>query len=125
MHDITTAITTTYSINDTFRFREFLARAYNVKVSKVDGTVIGEHGSTQVLLFSTASINGEKIIVSEEIKTKIRAEIPNILKRLEELQSGRTAGWTCAIGLEKIVRAVWRTQGKLFPVRLCLMENMV
>ena len=109
-----------YSINDSFRFREFLARTYNVKVSQVGGTVIGEHGSTQVLLFSTASINGEKIIVSEEIKTKIRSEIPNILKRLEELQSGRTAGWTCAIGLEKIVRAVVENTGEIIPCSVML-----
>jgi malate dehydrogenase len=109
-----------YSINDSFRFREFLARAYNVKVSQVDGTVIGEHGSTQVLLFSTASIDGEKISVSEEIKADIRAEIPNILKRLEELQSGRTAGWTCAIGLEKIVRAVVENTGEVIPCSVML-----
>ena len=73
-----------YSINDSFRFREMLAKAYNVKVSQVGGTVIGEHGSTQVYLFSTASIDGEKISVSEEVKTTIRSEIPNILKTYEE-----------------------------------------
>jgi len=69
-----------YSINDSFRFKEMLARAYKVKVSQVDGTVIGEHGSTQVLLFSTARIRGENILVSEEIKSSICAKIPNILK---------------------------------------------
>lgn len=109
-----------YSINDSFRFKEFLAKAYNVKVSQVDGTVIGEHGSTQVLLFSTASIDGKKVSVSEEVKEKIRGEIPNILKRLEELQSGRTAGWTCAIGLEKIVRAVVENTGEVIPCSVML-----
>ena len=109
-----------YSINDSFRFREFLAKAYNVKVSRVDGTVIGEHGSTQVLLFSTAMIDGKRIDVSEENKAKIRAEIPHILKRLEELQSGRTAGWTCAIGLEKIVRAVVADTGEVIPCSVML-----
>ncbi len=104
-----------YSINDSFRFREMLAMAYNVKVSQVDGIVIGEHGSTQVYLFSTAKIDEKKINVSEEIKAKIRSEIPNILKRLEELQSGRTAGWTCAVGLEKIVRAIVENTGDVIP----------
>lgn len=109
-----------YSINDSFRFRELLAKAYKVKVSQVDGTVIGEHGSTQVLLFSTASIAGQKIPVSEEIKASIRSEIPNILKRLEELHSGRTAGWTCAIGLELIVRAVVENTGSVIPCSVML-----
>ena len=109
-----------YSINDSFRFREMLAKSYKVKVSQVDGTVIGEHGSTQVYLFSTASIDGKKISVSEEVKTTIRAEIPNILKTYEELKSGRTAGWTCAIGLEKIVRAVAENTGEVIPCSVML-----
>jgi malate dehydrogenase len=109
-----------YSINDSFRFREMLAMAYKVKVSQVDGIVIGEHGSTQVYLFSTARIDGKKINVNEEIKAKIKAEIPNILKRLEELKSGRTAGWTCAIGLEKIVRAIVENTGDIIPCSVML-----
>ena len=39
-----------YSINDSFRFREMVAKAKGVKVAQVEATVIGEHGSTQVLL---------------------------------------------------------------------------
>ena len=109
-----------YSLNDSFRFREALANAYHVKVSQVDGLVIGEHGSTQVLLFSTARINGEKITVSEEIKASIRSGIPNILKRLEELQAGRTAGWTCAVGLAMIVRAVVENSGAVIPCSVVL-----
>jgi malate dehydrogenase len=104
-----------YSINDSFRFREMLAAAYGVKVSQVDGTVIGEHGATQVLLFSTARIDGKTVSVDEATKTRIRAEVPNILKGYEELQAGRTAGWTCAIGLEIIIRAVAEDSGAVIP----------
>jgi malate dehydrogenase len=104
-----------YSINDSFRFREMLAAAYGVKVSQVDGTVIGEHGATQVLLFSTARIDGKAVRVEEEIKTRIREQVPNILKGYEELQAGRTAGWTCAIGLEIIIRAVVEDSGAVIP----------
>lgn len=109
-----------YSINDSFRFREMLASAYGVKVSQVDGLVIGEHGSTQVLLFSTATINGEKVTVEEKVKSDIRSEVPNILKRYEELQAGRTAGWTCAIGLEIITRAIAEDSGAVIPCSVVL-----
>jgi malate/lactate dehydrogenase len=109
-----------YSINDSFRFKEMLASAYGVKVSQVGGTVIGEHGATQVLLFSTASINGERVSVSEAVKASIRTEVPNILKGYEELQAGRTAGWTCAIGLEIIVRAVAEDSGAVIPCSVVL-----
>jgi malate/lactate dehydrogenase len=92
-----------------------LAKAYGAKVSQVDGTVIGEHGSTQVLLFSTAKINGESVSVSEDVKQDIRSEVPNILKRYEAFKAGRTAGWTCAVGLEIICRAIMEDSGAVIP----------
>lgn len=109
-----------YSINDSFRLREMIARAYNVKVSQVEGTVIGEHGPTQVLLFSSVKIDGKPVEVGEEIKQSIRAEVPNILKRYEAFQAGRTAGWTCAIGLAAFVRAIVHDSGEILPCSLLL-----
>ncbi|MGD9368674.1 MAG: malate dehydrogenase [Desulfobacteraceae bacterium] len=109
-----------YSINDSFRLREMIARAFNVKVSQVEGTVIGEHGPTQVLLFSSVKIDGQPVTVGEEIKESIRAEVPNILKRYEEFQAGRTAGWTCAIGLAAFVRAIVHDTGEVLPCSLLL-----
>lgn len=104
-----------YTINDTFRFREFLAKVYKVPVKQVSGFVIGEHGNSQVLLFSTVVINGKPVKVTEDIKKSIYSEIPLILKTLEELKAGRTAGWTCAIGFEIMVRSVVENTGELVP----------
>lgn len=109
-----------YSINDTFRFREMLAAELNVKVSRVDGVVIGEHGSTQVLLFSTASVEGKPVTIDEAMKQRIRGEVPNILKRYEELKSGRTAGWTCAVGLAKIIESMIQEDGIPIPCSVVL-----
>jgi malate dehydrogenase len=109
-----------YTINDTYRFREFLAREFKVAVNRVGGYVIGEHGSSQVLLFSTAEINGRSIAVSDDIKRSIYAEVPLILKRFEELKAGRTAGWTCAIGYEQMVRAVVEDSKAILPCSVIL-----
>ncbi len=109
-----------YSVNDSFRFREMVARAKGVKVGQVEATVIGEHGSTQVPLFSSVRIDGRPVSFSEEEKQAIRAEIPTILKRYEELQAGRTAGWTSAIGLAAIARAVLEDTGEVFPCSVVL-----
>lgn len=109
-----------YSINDSFRFREMVARAKGVRVSQVQATVIGEHGTTQVLLFSSVRIDGLPVSFSQEEKQAIRAEVPNILKRYEELQAGRTAGWTSAIGLAAITRAVLEDTAEIFPCSLVL-----
>lgn len=109
-----------YTINDTYRFREFLAREYEVAVNRVNGYVIGEHGSSQVLLFSTAAIDGQPVSVSDEVKHKIYAEVPQILKRFEELKAGRTAGWTCAVGYEQMVRAVVEDANTVLPSSVVL-----
>jgi malate dehydrogenase len=109
-----------YSINDSFRFKEMVARTKAVKVSRVDGMVLGEHGSSQVLLFSSVGIDGQRVSFTEEEKNDIRSEVPNILKRYEELQAGRTAGWTCAIGLEIITRAVIENQQIVIPCSVVL-----
>jgi malate dehydrogenase len=109
-----------YSINDSFRFREMLAAELNVRTGQVDGVAIGEHGSTQVLLFSSATVDGHKVAVDEETKQRIRAQVPNILKRYEAFQAGRTAGWTCAIGLAQIVRAMTEETGEVLPCSVVL-----
>ena len=109
-----------YSINDSFRFREMLAAELKVNVSRVDGLVIGEHGSTQVLLFSTAKVDNRPVSLDGAARQRIRSAVPNILKRYEELKSGRTAGWTCAVGLAKIVSAIIADDGAVLPCSVVL-----
>jgi malate dehydrogenase len=109
-----------YSINDSFRFRELVARAKGVKTSQVQATVVGEHGSTQVPLFSSARVDGRPVSFTEEEKQSILGEIPNILRRFEELQAGRTAGWTCAIGVASLIRAIRDDSGDVFPCSIVL-----
>jgi malate dehydrogenase len=109
-----------YSRNDSTRFREMVARTKGVKPVQVQATVVGEHGSTQVPLFSSARIDGEPVIFTEAEKEAIRDEIPTILRRYEGLQSGRTAGWTSALGLAALTRAVLYDTGETFPCSVVL-----
>lgn len=109
-----------YSINDSFRFRELVAQAKGVKVSQVQATVVGEHGSTQVPLFSSVTIDGRPVSFTEVEKWAVLDEIPQILRRYEELKSGRTAGWTCAVGMAKLVRAIRDDSGKVLPCSVVL-----
>ncbi len=108
-----------YSLNDSARFREMVAQKKGVEVNRVQATVVGEHGSTQVYLFSSVRIDGEPVSFTEDEKAEIRAEIPGILKRLEELQAGRTAGWSCAVGLAPSSVRLPRTPAKCCPARWC------
>lgn len=109
-----------YSANDSFRFRELVAAEYGVKTSQVEGLVIGEHGSTQVLLFSSIRIDGKPVAADEQTKQRIKGEIPKIFKKLEGLKAGRTAGYTCAFGIAATVHAIKYDTGKLLPCSLIL-----
>lgn len=109
-----------YSFNDTIRFRRLLAIHLGVPGTAVDACVMGEHGSHQVLLFSSARVNGVPVAVAEKIRSEIVAEIPKIVPRLEELGQGRTVGWTCSIGVAAQVKAVLEDTGEVFPCSVVL-----
>jgi malate dehydrogenase len=109
-----------YSLNDTFRFRELVAHAFGVRVDQVEGCVIGEHGPTQVLLFSSILIDGSPVLIRDDIKENIRTQAPDIIRQFQALKVNRTAGWTCAVGLESFVRAIVTDSGDMLPCSLVL-----
>ncbi len=109
-----------YSANDSFRFRELIAAEYGVKTSQVEGLVIGEHGSTQVLLFSSVRIDGKPVVADEQTKKRIKGEIPKIFRKLEDLKAGRTAGYTCAVGIAATVKAIKDDTGQMLPCSVIL-----
>jgi len=109
-----------YSLNDSFRFRESIARTRGVEVGCVQATVLGEHGDTQVPVFSSARIDGSPVVFSEGEKAGIRTEALEVLRHYEALQTGRTAGWTCAVGLAALVRAIRDDTGEVFPCSVVL-----
>jgi len=109
-----------YPFNDSVRFCMMVARALGVKSTQVDGIAVGEHGENQVLLFSSVRVDGQSVTVSEHFKQNIRQEIPNILRSYESLGTGRTAGWTSAVGLATMVSATTRDTGQVFPCSVVL-----
>jgi malate dehydrogenase len=95
-----------YSMNDTLRYRGWVAEALKVPGSQVDGFVLGEHGSGQVMLFSSVKVNGKTVIISEEVKTWVRAQPQIMLDTFENLKPKRTAGWVSSVGTVKIINAI-------------------
>jgi malate dehydrogenase len=105
-----------YSINDTFRFRMLLADSLKTNPSNVEAYVIGEHGDTQVPVFSNVKVDGRPVDISAEVKQNILSKIPNIFKELEYYRekTGRTAAWTSAIGIADIVQAITTDAKEVF-----------
>ncbi|MCG6929915.1 MAG: hypothetical protein LJE64_05110, partial [Desulfofustis sp.] len=109
-----------YSINDTIRFRQTLAKELNEKAAGIDGLVIGEHGSTQVPLFSSVKVGNRSVEVTAGAKQRIRSGMFDMIKKFESLKAGRTAGWTCAVGFATMVRAIVENQQVVLPCSVVL-----
>jgi len=111
-----------YSYNDSIRFRMRLARALGVASSRVEASVIGEHGDSQVLLFSSVKVDGKPVSINEEMKRILRQQVPDGQKLLDKLheKTGRTAAWTTAVGLTAVCRAIVEDTGETIPCSLAL-----
>jgi malate dehydrogenase len=95
-----------YSANDTVRFRMMVAQALGCRAGDVEGVVLGEHGESQVLLFSSVRIKGKPVEIDPATQQKIRSMIPDILRHYEELKTGRTPGVSSAVGIKNMVEAI-------------------
>jgi malate dehydrogenase len=104
-----------YTLNDTIRFRMWAAEAVGVKPSHVQGVVIGEHGHSQVMLFSSLRVDGKPVHISEATKKRIRSLPPQTLHDYETLQPKRTAGWTSAVGTAAVINAIINDTHEVIP----------
>jgi malate/lactate dehydrogenase len=104
-----------YSLNDTLRFRRTSALALGVKDSRVSGMVIGEHDHSQVMLFSTLRLDGQPVEIDEHFENRIKQKASMTLRVLESLKPKRTTGWTSAIGMAAIIRAIAENSGSVIP----------
>jgi malate dehydrogenase len=106
-----------YSINDSTRFRMSVARVLGVKSSQVKAMVIGEHGNSQVLLFSSLRIDGQPLTLDDDARQKVRQEAAALSKVLEpqRIKTGRTAAWTTSMGLAGLCQAIGRDTRETLP----------
>jgi malate dehydrogenase len=95
-----------YTQNDTTRFLRLAAKALGVSSTRLKGTVIGEHGDTAVLLFSSLLLDGNPLNIGEDLKAQIRTQHKNTIKDSIALRSGWTSGWTSSVGLACMVNAI-------------------
>jgi malate/lactate dehydrogenase len=104
-----------YSSNDSIRFRMMVAQSLGQKSADVEGFVLGEHGESQVLGFSTLKVKGKAVKFDSAAKAKIRANVPEILRSYEELKTGRTSGVLSAAGVKVLVEAIVNNTRKVIP----------
>ncbi len=100
-----------YNLNDSKRFewaiRDVLGLASN---DKLFSPVLGEHGGSQVPVYSKVLLNGESLNFKNELKELVNHKIKSWFVQFNDLKINRTTGWTSAIGLTEIAMGLVDTK---------------
>ena len=95
-----------YNLNDTIRFRMITARILGFSPQRIECLAGGYHPQAQVMFYSSLKVDGRQYSLSKSQKDQIQFEMLNYLKSFDALKADRTAGWTTASGLGRLVTAL-------------------
>jgi L-lactate dehydrogenase len=105
---------------DTLRFRFYIARQLQVHPDQVDAQVVGEHGNSRVLLWSSARVAGASVldmIPTGEVaafKAKVEDQVRNANITIIEGTGASQYGIGMACG--RLVEAMIRNEFAVFPL---------
>ncbi len=98
---------------DSARFRYVLSQRFDAPVQNVEATILGEHGDTQVPVFSKVRVNGTDPEFTDDEKEEILGELKTSAMNVIE-KKGATE-WGPATGVGHMVEAVLRDTGEVVP----------
>lgn len=120
-------ILSTSTVLDSARLKRAIADAFGIDQKSIQGFVLGEHGESQMVPWSTVSIAGKPIL--ELIKEK--PEKYGKIDLLELAKEARLGGWHILTGkgstefgigasLAEVTRAIFSDEKKILPVSTLL-----
>ena len=77
---------------DSTRFRYLVSKELASKQNQIEGIVIGEHGDTMVPIFSSVNIEGKKLKLNQNQRSKISVELKNFWRYLIEYKGESVFG---------------------------------
>jgi L-lactate dehydrogenase len=97
---------------DSLRFRYHLARHFNVDSNSVEALVVGEHGTSEVLLWSSARVGGTPVaeVPRQRIEQEVRFANIAIIEGTGASQYG--IGMVCA----RVAEIVLRDERAVIPI---------
>ncbi|MEL3973304.1 L-lactate dehydrogenase [Rossellomorea oryzaecorticis] len=104
------------TVLDTARFRHFLGKEFGTAPTSVHGYIIGEHGDSQLPVWSSANISGTPVApkLSEGRKSEIAEQVRDAAYRIIEMKGATYYG--IAMGLARITKAILRNEHVVLPV---------
>ncbi len=111
------------TVLDTARFRSLLAKKLDIDARSVHAYVVGEHGDSEVLIWSTANVAGVKLVPDgwENLAAEEKKQLSAIFEQVKNAayEIIRRKGYTSyGIGLAvtNIVKAIVRSQERVLTV---------
>ena len=106
-----------FSRNDSLRFIWAAARETGISPSQLSALVIGEHGDAQVPLFSSLKNkgSGQTVDLTDGQKGDILRRVKVWFSEYQALESGRSSGWTSALGITHILKLILTNSDELCP----------
>jgi malate dehydrogenase len=109
-----------YTANDSLRLRTGIAEQLDVRSSAVDAWVLGEHGDHFVPLFDRVRVDGEPVTLDPAQAEAAERFVRHWYETHVALDSGRSSTWTTGRGLARMVAALTRDEGELWPISVVL-----
>lgn len=104
------------TILDSARFRYLLSEEYDVSPTSVHAYIIGEHGDSELAVWSTANISGKLIApdLANERKEEIFVQVRDAAYQIIESKGATYYG--IAMGLARITKAILQNEEVVLPV---------
>src|SRR4030095_10035930 len=103
---------------DSARFRYLIGNKLNIDSRSIHAHIIGEHGDSELPLWSLANISGAHIILSEEDKREIFINTRDAAYKIIEAK-GATY-YAIALALDRICTAIVRNEASILNVSILL-----
>ena len=112
------------TVLDTARLKYMISEYSKVDASNIHAYIIGEHGDTELPVWSNATIGGVGIETYCSVyasKTNVRAELSEIFERVKNaayqiIQAKGATNYSIGLALVKITRAIVRNENSILPV---------
>ena len=104
-----------FCLNDTVRMQWAISETTGVCCDRIGALCIGEHGDGQVPLFNRVTVGGKLLCLTEQQRESASGLVGSWFARYQGLKSGRTSGWTSAVGLTRLIRAVADPSDDMIP----------
>lgn len=104
------------TVLDSARFRYLLGKEFDTAPSSVHGYIIGEHGDSQVPVWSLANISGTMLApqLSDNRKIELAIQVRDAAYKIIESKGATYYG--IAMGLARITKAILKNENVVLPV---------